>query len=97
MIGIAGATAEPIEESDVDYVRHYFVTDDRWDGYEAAVFCLKDGRWVSYESTYGPTGSGFSADAYGGDADVYFAPSYEEIVRWGLTDEARRDMGIEQP
>lgn len=72
-------------------------TPDDWDGVEAAVLKLKDGRYVSYESTWGPTGSGFSVDAYGGDAVLTFAPDLETIIRWGLTDAGRRLLGVPNP
>ena len=55
-----------------------------WDGTAAAVVQLKDGRWVAWESSWGPTGDGFNADAYGGDANVFFASSLEQAIVYGL-------------
>lgn len=65
-----------------------------WDGECCAVFQLNDGRWVAYESWWGPTGSGFSEDAYGGDANIYFAKTKEDAARFGLSKNARESLGI---
>lgn len=69
----------------------------RWDGISAAILKLKDGRFVSFESFYGPTGTGFYDDAYGGDADIHFGPDVETVVRLGLTDEGRDLLQISHP
>lgn len=44
-----------------------------WDGECAGVVQLVDGRYCSWSSGWGPTGSGFSKDAYGGDAGIFVA------------------------
>ena len=69
-------------------------TDTRhsWDGDAVGVVLLKDGRFASWETSWGPTGDGFSEDAYGGDADIFFAPSLASILRWGLTEDGRRTL-----
>lgn len=64
-----------------------------WDGNVAAVLLLRDGRYVSYETFWGPTGDGFSYDAYGGNADIHFASDLATVGRLGLTDEGRRLCG----
>lgn len=69
-------------------------TGDGWDGTGAAVVQLKDGRWVTWESMWGPTGDGFSEDAYGGDTNIFFASSIEYAICYGLTDEGRRILGL---
>ena len=58
------------------------------------MFRLNDGRWVAYESMWGPTGSGFSEDAYGGHVDIYFAKDKETAARFGLSKVARENMDI---
>jgi hypothetical protein len=65
---------------------------DRWDGVTAAVVKLKDGRYMAWESFYGPTGSGFSNDAYGGDAVVHFSDDLEQIKLMALSDETRNNL-----
>jgi hypothetical protein len=55
---------------------------------------LHDGRYVSFETFYGPTGDGFLRDAYGGDADLVFSSSYEAAIMLGLTEEGRRLCGL---
>lgn len=96
-VPIEGADASDFTEADVAEVVAHGATTDEWDGTAAAVLLLNDGRFVTYEAFYGPTGNGFSEDAYGGNADIYFAPTLDAAVRWGLTDEGRRLCGIEQP
>lgn len=65
-----------------------------WDGNVAAVLRLKDGRFVAYETSWGPTGSGFFRDAYGGDATLFFGASFDVVKTMGLTDEGRRLCGL---
>jgi hypothetical protein len=67
---------------------------DDWEGTVVAVVKLKDGRFMSWESFWGPTGDGFHEDAYGGDADVHFAATLGEIIRFGLTDEGRQRLNL---
>lgn len=69
---------------------------DDYDGFEAAVLELHDSTFVAYESWWGPTGSGFSEDAYGGDADVWFAGpnDLKALVLEALGDEGRSACGI---
>jgi hypothetical protein len=65
-----------------------------WDGKNAGIVLLKDGRYVSWESWWGPTGSGFCDDAYGGDTDIIFSKTLDaatkaisesarELMQWG--------------
>ena len=60
-----------------------------WDGYCAGIALLKDGRYVSWESSWGPTGHGFGADAYGGEAEIYVASTLLEAMKFGLTPSSR--------
>lgn len=62
-----------------------------WEGYDVGVALLKDGRFVSRESSRGPTGSGFSEDAYGGDADIAFSSTYDAAVRH-ISEAGREDL-----
>ena len=74
-VSIDGAAAGPVALDDVQLVIAYGDTGQDWDGESAAVVLLKDGRFCSWESDWGPTGSGFCCDAYGGTADVWFSSS----------------------
>ncbi len=80
--------------TDVDYVVIHDKTSDRWDGVSAAVLRLKDGRYMTWESWWGPTGSGFCEDAYGGDVDVWIADTLEDAVSLGLTVGGRLLLGL---
>lgn len=76
-----GVDTSDFKEEDVEELIAYADTGDGWDGTAVGICKLKDGRYVSWESTWGPTGSGFSHDAYGGDADICFANSLEKALR----------------
>jgi hypothetical protein len=92
-VSLDDTPASDFTEDDVAEVVAAGESGDRWDGTVAAVLRLKDGRFVSYETFYGPTGDGFSLDAYGGDADLKFGATLEVVQRLGLTDEGRRLCG----
>lgn len=64
-------------------------TDAEWEGEVAAVFKLSDGRYVAFETYWGPTGNGFCSDAYGGDANICVGATVESVIKFGLTDEGR--------
>lgn len=94
-ISLDGTPAGTITETDLAEVLHHGSTDPYdWDGTEAAVLQLKDGRLVAYETNWGPTGNGFYCDAYGGDANLYFARDLNLLVKTALTDHGRRLCGI---
>jgi hypothetical protein len=93
-VSVDGTEAGTIAEDEVAEVLYQGSSGDTWDGYEAAVIRLKDGRLVAWETWYGPTGSGFSEDAYGGDADVYFGRDLSTLIKAALSDESRRLLGI---
>lgn len=85
-----GTSTHPFTEADLDKVVFAGATDESdWEGNCAAVILLKDGRYVTWETTWGPTGNGFSEDAYGGDADVHFSSTLDTAVNMGLTQEGR--------
>lgn len=79
----------PAEDDDAT-IWAYVKDGDRWDGYVVGVAQLSDGRWMAWETFYGPTGSGFIEDAYGGDADIYLAASLDDVLAFGLTESGRR-------
>lgn len=81
---------------DVAELLYYGDTGDTWDGDVAGLARLNDGRLVAWESWYDATGSGFCDDAYGGDAEVWFAPSesIHKLVLSALTDKGRELCGI---
>jgi hypothetical protein len=93
-----GVEAGPITASDVAEILYHGSTPQDWDGCEAVVMRLRDGRLVAYETSWGPTGNGFSEDAYGGDANLYFASAnnLKLLVNMALTDEGRRLANIPQ-
>ena len=73
LVSLDGASTQDVSTDDIDVVLAYGETKDDWDGDSAGIVELKDGRFVAWESWWGPTGAGFGADAYGGDADIAFA------------------------
>jgi hypothetical protein len=95
-----GTPAFRLTKTDVDAVLfHYCAIDGSYDGKVAVVVRLTQGRgYAAWESWWGPTGSGFGNDAYGGDAVVYFGASVPvvlssfgedalgEVLRSGLMD-----------
>lgn len=83
--------AMPMEDDVVEII-HDGEYGDRWDGVTYAAVKLKDGRYMAWESFYGPTGSGFSEDAYGGDAVVHFSDDLEQIMQLAFSDETRRHI-----
>jgi hypothetical protein len=89
-----GTATVLFEEEDIAEVLYQGDTGDDWDGYGAAVFRLKDGRFVAYETFWGPTGDGFHEDAYGGDAELVFASDLRLLVNDALTDQGRRLAGV---
>lgn len=93
---IEGATTDLPAKADVAEVLYHGEDPDDFDGVCAAVVLLHDGRVVGWESAFGPTGSGFHEDAYGGDAEVWFAPRSElaRLVELALTDHGRELCGI---
>lgn len=51
-----------------------------YDGDECGIAQLHDGRFVAWETWWGPTGSGFCCDAYGGDAIVMFGATLKAVI-----------------
>lgn len=84
---------EELDEDDVERIIAQFATPDQWDGYSCGIVLLRDGRYVSWHSFYGPTGDGFNEDAYGGNADVIISKSLSTALRYGLDEESRIALG----
>ena len=84
--------SDDFDEDDVDYVVWSYEDGDRecWDGDCAAIVKLTDGRYITWESFWGPTGSGFSADAYGGGSDVHITTDLMKAVEFGLSETTRQ-------
>jgi hypothetical protein len=68
---------EAVTKEDVEEVIFYWDEGaQEYDGKNVCVVRLTQGRgFAVWESWWGPTGSGFHEDAYGGDAIVFFAPT----------------------
>lgn len=95
LVSVDGTATGSFTEADLDKL--IFAGESNpgdWDGECAAVMLLKDGRYVAWETNWGPTGNGFSEDAYGGDADVYFASTLDAAINLGLTQEGRALAGV---
>ena len=82
----------PIDDfssDDLEMVVWSYETPDEWDGEVSCVCKLKDGRFVSWETTWGPTGDGFCEDAYGGDADILMSSSLRTAMVLGISEKVR--------
>lgn len=87
-VSLDGTSTTDFVRADIARLIAYGSTEDDWDGESAGIVQLKDGRFVSWESTWGPTGSGFHRDAYGGDADIWFGAT-DEVVRRQISERGR--------
>lgn len=88
---IDGTSATDFTREDVAELVAYGGGGDRWDGDAIGIVRLRDGRFVSWETNYGPTGDGFACDAYGGDADILFAASAKMAAR-GISEQGRDSL-----
>lgn len=71
--------------------------DGRWyrtSGMQCGLAWLDGNGWLAWETYADVTGDGFVADAYGGDADVFWFESLSDAVAFGLTDDGRRMLGV---
>ena len=91
ILTLDGSSTADFGEDDLDEVVWSWEDNPRdWDGNCACVCLLKDGRFISWESWWGPTGDGFSRDAYGGDTDLSAHSTLSNAMLFGLTPERRK-------
>lgn len=82
--------ADDFTEADVKrLVRYVETAGDKWNGESVGVAELRDGRYISWAADYGPTGTGFVHDAYGGTADINFASTAEAATN-ALPEQSRQ-------
>lgn len=93
---IGNVKVGPFMPGDVQKVLYSANSGDDWDGISVAVLSLRDGRLVAWETTWGPTGNGFFEDAYGGDAEIWFAHTrhLKKLILTALSDAGRELVGI---
>lgn len=93
LVSVDETPAHDFTREDVESLIAWGSTDDRqWDGETAGIALLKDGRYIAWEASWGPTGDGFSADAYGGESDILFAAS-ADVAASALSEQARELLG----
>lgn len=81
-VSVDGCQTSDITIDDVALLLAYGDTGrNDWDGESAGIAQLVDGRYIAWESNWGPTGSGFCHDAYGGTADILFAETEDAATR----------------
>lgn len=81
-VSVDGTEAAEFFENDVSsWLAAYSTDEDSYDGDFAGIVRLTDGRYVSWEGSWGPTGHGFARDAYGGTTDVFFARTMPPLLR----------------
>lgn len=90
---VDGSLAEPFESDQVAEVVAFQTDGGGWDGSEASIIKLVDGRYAAWEVWWGPTGSGFCCDAYGGDSEIFFGATQESVVRY-LSETVRERLGV---
>jgi len=91
-----GAPTDDFTREDVEEILAFGTTGDYWDGETAGVARLKDGRIIAWESSYGPIGSGFCHDAYGGDANIIVARTVNAALKY-ISEKARELLGDVTP
>lgn len=94
-VSVDGASTADFMYDDVSDV--IICCEEEYDGYEGTSFGivkLTDGRYIGWETTWGPTGNGFSADAYGGHADIYCSMSMKAMFFY-LSESARAKIAEE--
>lgn len=89
-VSLDESPADDFTVADVEEIVAYGETAPGWDGANAGIVRLKDGRYVGWEADWGPTGDGFCHDAYGGTADIIVARSVDLIARY--MSEASREL-----
>lgn len=89
IVSADGASTQDFAIDDVARIAHLGETDG-WNGTSAGVVELADGRFVSWESLFEPSGAGFYCDFYGGDADVFVART--EAAALSMISEQAREL-----
>lgn len=88
-ISADGTSVSDFQETDIAKVVQYASTPPGdWDGDNAGIVLLKDGRYVGWESWWGCSGDGFNCDAYGGTSDIIYGKSVNAVMRY-LSDNAK--------
>jgi hypothetical protein len=93
LISVDGTSAEDFADTVEPEVIAAGESAPGWDGEVACVMRLPDGRFVAYETQWGPTGDGFCCDAYGGDADLFFGATADAVIWLGLSATGRQLCG----
>ena len=95
LVSVDGTSTADFTREDVSRVVAWGTTgEDEWDGETAGVALLKDGRYIAWEASWGPTGNGFSEDAYGGESDIFFADE-PRVAASALSERSRELLGKE--
>ncbi len=90
LYSLDGTSLADFKRDDLDKVIYSYSTPtDNWDGVCASVCKLKDGRFIAWETSWGPTGNGFSEDAYG---DIYVSSTLEDAFLKGISTEIRHKI-----
>jgi len=82
MVSLDGCATDDFAPGDISAVLATVQRDNDWDGSEAMIVRLKDGRHVVWSTSWDCTGSGFRCDAYGGNADIAFAHTFEAALNY---------------
>lgn len=97
LVSVDGTSADDFTRDDVSAVVAWGTTPQcDWDGETAGIAVLNDGRFIAWEANWYPTGSGFSADAYGGESNIFFAAS-ASAARSALSERAHELPDKEKP
>lgn len=85
---------DPIEPEDIEEVTHFWAVayEEYADQTMQAVMRLKDGRWASVDTWSDSSGYGCQDGT-----TWHIGATFDDVARWGLTDEARKHLSIEQP
>jgi hypothetical protein len=94
LLTVDNASTKLPEISELQEILYQGSSGDEWDGTAVFVAKINDGRYMAYETFWGPTGDGFSEDAYGGDAEVWFGYNFKKLILQALTDAGRQLVGI---
>lgn len=85
-----GSRVRNFSALDVERVLAYGDSGAGWDGSVAGLALLRWGQYLAWESWWGPTGSGFHSDAYGGDQEVMVA--LDPVVALRAIPENKREL-----